>query len=128
MKKENYYAIVNYRGKQKYYYVSASEENPKGETDIRVEYIDYNPNREWPGVWILRGQDKIIQKFDDKSNEYKYFKKLDKKWDRLCLEHAKSSQKYYKEDKIDMCIGTSNIFKYWKQAVRETSNPLNIIL
>ena len=110
MKKENYYALVSYRGKQKYYYVSASQENPMGGIDIRVEYIDYNPNREWTGVWIKNGQDKIVQKFDSKSKEYKYFKQLHRNWDKFCLKHAKENQKYYKLDKINTFIGTANFF------------------
>ena len=128
MKKENYFALISYRGRQKYYYVSASEENKKGGTDIRIDYIDYNPNREWPGVWIIGGQDKVIQKFDSKTKEYKYFRELNKNWDKLCLEHAQRIQKCYGLEKLDMFIGTANFFKYWKQAVRETPNPLNIVL
>lgn len=128
MKKENYYALVNYRGKNKYYFIYASENNPKGGIDIRIEYIDYNPNREWTGVWIKDGQDKIIQKFNSKSKEYKYFIELNKKWNKLNTEHSENNKKHYNLEKVDTFIGTSNFFKNWKQALKETPNTLNIIL
>lgn len=124
MKKENYYALINYRGKVKYYYVSASHP----EYGIRVEYIDYNPNREWGGVWISNGQDRIIKKFDSNSDEFKYFTELHDNWDKLCHEHAEREQKHYNTENISYAIGTLNFLKYFKEALKETPNTLGIIL
>lgn len=111
MSKQNYYILISYRGRQKYFRVSAHEETING-TDIRCEYIDYNPSRSWPGVWIKKGLEKSPKVFAKGSPEYKYFSSLEAKYRELSKGLS----------------GTSNYLKAYKDAVKQTPNPLNIKL
>lgn len=126
MKKENYYALVNYRGREKYYYVSASmgEGEDKDGYDTRIEYIDYNPERESEGVWIKNGKEKIIEKFDKTTPQYKYFEKLNKKWSMFMDEERERQNRIYKT-KIYF-LGTDYVKQCYRKALKETPNPLNI--
>ena len=128
MKKENYYALVNYRGKEKYYHIVASNEEDKDGYDTRIEYLDYNLNREWDGVWIKNGKEKIIEKFDKNTKVYKYFKNLYKNWDKFIEQEIRLMQKIYKTDDRFGLIGTDHYKKCFKKAIKETPNPLNINL
>lgn len=115
MSKQDYYALINYRGKEKYYLVSAHEGN-----DIRVEYIDYNPDREWWGVWIKNGLEKIVKKFDESTSEYLYFKGVYNRFLEIRKEEAE------KRNCSEGSFGTSYILRFYKQAIKEIPNPLNI--
>lgn len=124
---ENYYALVNYRGKEKYYYVSASmgKGEDKDNYDTRIEYIDYNPERESDGVWIKNGKEKIIEKFDKTTPHYRYFKKLEKNWSVFMEEELQRQRRIYKTEDM-WCLGTDYIKQAYKKALKETPNPLNI--
>lgn len=115
MVKQDYYALINYRGKEKYYLVSSHEGN-----NIRVEYIDYNPYREWWGVWIKNGLEKIIKTFDNTTEEYKYFKGVYNRFLEIRSEEAK------KRNCSEGSFGTSYILKFYRQAIKEIPNPLNL--
>lgn len=128
MKKENYYALINHRGKVKYYHVVASNQENKDDYEIRIEYIDYNPNREWSGVWIKNGKEKIIEKFDKNTKVYKYFKTLHKNWNKFIEQEITLMQKIYKTDDKSGLLGTDHYRKCFKKAVKETPNTLNIKL
>jgi hypothetical protein len=129
MKKEDYYALVNYRGKLKYYHIVASSDDDIDGYDTRLRYINYNPKREWNGVWIKNGKEKIVKKFDSNSDIYKYFKSLDKKFDELILEEQIKQCNIYNISNVEpkyYSLGTSYIFSCWKKAVKLTPNPLGI--
>lgn len=115
MEKQDYYALINYRGTQKNYYVSAHEGK-----DVRVEYLDYNPEREWNGVWITDGIKKIVKKFDDTTEEYKYFRGVYRRFMEIREEES------VKRNCSTGSFGTSYILKFYKMAIKETPNPLNL--
>ena len=124
MKKEDYYARINYRGGTKIYHVVASCTNSKGGTDIRVEYVDYNPNREWSGVWITNGFEKIIKKYGKKTDVYQHFNSILQRFKELYEEEAtkiynKSSDKTLADVFYYNQIGTSKLQQFYKQAVKE---------
>ena len=128
MKKEDYYALVNYRGRIKYYHVTASSEGDENNFDTRLEYIDYNPDRHW-GMWIKKGKEKIVKIFDSKSSVYEYFKSLDKKFDELILEEQIKQCNIWDIKNIEpkyYSLGTSYMISCWKRTVKLTPNPLNI--
>jgi len=126
MKKEDYYALVRYRGREKYYYIpnSMEEGEDKDGYDTRLEYIDYNPKREWSGVWIKNGKDKIIEKFDKTTPHYRYFTKLNKNWDTFMKSECERQGKIYKTEVF--FLGTCYVNQAYKKALKETPNPLNI--
>jgi len=109
--KTNYYATVKYRGKEKIYYVSAEENS-----DIRIEYVDYNPNREWDGVWIFGGKEKIINKFDSKTKEYKYYKALNKEWEKQIETIRDQHQKMFNVPYAS--LGTDHYKQAYKTALK----------
>lgn len=116
---ENYYAIVKYRGKERYFEVSASE-TIDDRIDLRVEYIDYNPNREWPGVWIKNGVSKLIKRFDKGSAEYEYFNLLKSNFNKIVEEEERRQSSSF--------IGTHNVLRCYKKALQSTPNTLNITI
>ena len=118
---QDYYASIKYRGSIKYYYVS----NLDSKGHLRVEYIDYTPNREWDGVWIKDGLSKIVDKFDSTTEVYKYFTELKSNWNKLINEDAEKTKKYYKLNHTPF-IGTLNVLKCYKKALKITENPLGI--
>lgn len=124
MKKEDYYALINYRGIEKYYHVSASMSKDEDGYDTRIEYIDYNPERESEGVWIKNGGEKIIEKFEKGSPQYKYFKKLYKNWNIFMKEELERLSRVYKEEVY--YLGTDYVRQCYRKALKETFNPLNI--
>ena len=129
MKKEDYYALVNYRGRLKYYHIVSSLDGDPSGYDIRFKYIDYNPERYSSGVWIKNGIEKIVEKFDSNSDVYKYFKTLDKKFDELILEEQIKQCKLWDINNIEpkyYSLGTSYILSCWKRSVKLTPNSLNI--
>jgi hypothetical protein len=105
--KQDYYALVRYRGKDSYFKVSA-----KYNEGIWVEYIDCSYIREWDGVWIKNGEQRIIEKYSKGTPHYKYFSSLERRFYKLCLG-------------VD---GTDNIIAAYRRAVKETPNPLNITI
>lgn len=115
---QDYYVLVNYRGKEKYYHVPFSAQDGY----VRLQYLDYNPNREWDGVWA---KPIIIKKFDNNTEEYRYFNSLKNKWQELLEQEAEKDKKWYKLDYIPV-IGTLNVLKCWKEALKMTPNPLGI--
>lgn len=124
MKKEDYYARVKYRGTTKIYRVTASEVNPKGGIDIRIEYVDYNPKRESDGIWITNGIEKIIKKYGKKTDVYQHFNSIRNRFIELVKEEAtkiynKSSDKTLPDVFYYTQIGTSYRMKFYKQAVKE---------
>lgn len=128
---EDYYALVNYRGRVKYYHITASLEDDVDGYDIWIEYIDYNPERMWSGVWIKNSVEKIIEKFDSNTDAFKYFKSLDKKFNELCLEERIRQCNIWNINNIEpqyYDLGTSYILSCWKRAVKLTSNPFKIKL
>ncbi len=124
MKKEDYYALVNYRGREKHYYISNSMEDGDG-YDTRLEYIDYKPNREHSGVWIKNGKERIKTVFDSTTEEYRYFKSLDNKFFELVEEWSDKLKKWYSLDHTPF-IGRLNVLTCFKKALKETPNPLGI--
>lgn len=118
MKKTDYYATVNYRGKQKIYYVSAEEGN-----DIRIEYVDYNLNREYHKVWVLGGKEKIIKKFTSKSKEYKYYKSLNEEWEKQIEIIREQHQRIYNIPYAS--LGTDYYKQAYKTALKNTPPPGN---
>lgn len=120
MVKQDYYALINYRGSTKYYYVSASQENDPDGYDLRIEYVDYNPEREWSGAWIKNGLERIVKKFDSTTEEYKYFKCVYNRFLEIISEEAK------KRNCSEGSFGTSYILKFYRQAIKEIPNPLNL--
>ncbi len=74
----DYYALVKYRGRTKYYRVIRHFED-----DIWIEYIDYNPEREHSGVWVSNGIQRIVEKFERGSVEYEYFNSVRTKFEEL---------------------------------------------
>jgi hypothetical protein len=129
MRKEDYYALINHRGKISYYHIVASLIDDKDGYDTRLEYINYNPNRQWRGVWIKKGKEKIVKKFTHDSDVFKYFKSLDKKFDELILNEQIAYCKIWDikdKDPKYVGLGTSYILKCWNKALKLTPNPLNI--
>lgn len=120
VKKEDYYALINYRGRERHYYVSKSYNN-----DIRVEYINYNPNSEWYGVWIKNGKDRIVKVFDKSTKEYKYFKNLNRNFKKLIHQWEKKNRDIYNLNYFPF-IGTLNVLACYKKALKITKNPLKI--
>lgn len=112
MTKRNYYAKVSYRGKEKDYRVVAEEGN-----DIRIEYLDYNPDREWDGVWIKNGRDRIVKIYNKQDQEFKYYKTLEQEWDKNIEEIKEQSKRIYGE----VSIGTD----HYRQAYRKAVKTLN---
>lgn len=105
----NYYARVSYRGKEKDYIVVAEEDN-----DIRIEYLDYNPEREWDGVWIRKGKNRIITVYSEDSEEAKYYKTLNDEWDKNIKELEKQSERIYGT----VSLGTDHYKQAYKKAVK----------
>ena len=115
----DYYATVNYRGKDKNYYVSFEEDN-----DIRIEYLDYNPEREWDGVWIKNGKDKIKTVFDKTTVEYKYYKDLEDEWDN----EIEKIKKQHKRIWGKASLGTDHYKLAWRKAVNEVNKRNSVQL
>lgn len=125
MKEQDYYALIQYRNRKKYYHVKSHEDD-----DIRIEYIDYKADRN-RGTWITKGKDKIIEKYEQGSPEYEYFNNLKAKFydlvEKLAEEKKSSSEDktlpdifYYAE------IGTFYIRKAYEEAYRMTVKPEHI--
>lgn len=110
MKNTDYYATVNYRGRQKIYYVSAEEKN-----DIRIEYVDYKPERYSEGVWIKNGKDKIVEKFGGKTKEYKYYTALKEEFKKQIELIREQHQKWFNVPYASLGID------YYKQAYKRAS-------
>lgn len=118
--REDYYALVDYRGRTKYYRVKSHFEY-----DIRIEYIDYNPDREWAGVWVSK--ERIVESFKKGSIEYKYFNSLEKKFDSLqdaLRERAKARSE--SAGGIYLDISLSDIKKAYKEAYKSIKKPEHI--
>lgn len=132
MEEQDYYALVNYRGKTKYYHVGAHETHENGKIDIRIKYLDYNENREWSGVWIFNGIERIVEKFDSTTDVYKYFNSVNEFiQNRFQEEYQKNYERSENKTLCDifyMRIGTSYIKKIYKEAFKTIPNPLNINL
>jgi hypothetical protein len=121
--KEDYYALINHMGRQRYYHVTASKPITSDDAyDIRIEYVDYNPNREWGGVWIKESAKKIIKTFDDTTEEYKYFNSLKCRFKQLVDDEILACKKR-SGTRFLTFIGTSNILKCYKKAVKEVPKP-----
>jgi len=111
MKQTDYYATVNYRGKEKIYHITAEQDN-----DIRVEYVDYNPNREYNGVWIFNGKERIKNKFESESKEYKYYKALNKEWENQIGIMEEQHKRVYNVSNAS--LGTDHYKKAYKLALK----------
>lgn len=117
MTKTDYYATVKYRGKEKIYYISAEEKN-----DIRIEYVDYNPNREYEEVWIFNGKERVISKFDSQTKEYKYYKDLNSEWEKQIEIIRERHQVYFNVPYSS--LGTDHYKQAYKVALKLTPTPL----
>jgi hypothetical protein len=111
MKKTDYYAIVNYRGRERIYYISAEENK-----NIRVEYVDYKPERYSEGVWIINGKERIVQKFDKKSKEHKYYTTLKEEFKKQVEIIRKEQQRIWNVDYI--FLGTDYYKKAFNKALK----------
>ena len=125
MKDKDYYALINYRGRIKYYYVSSEDEK-----DLRIEHIDYNPDRH-KFTWVNNGKDRIVKKFEIDSKEYEYFTSLKNEANRLIEilainEFNKSEDKTLADIFYYASIGTDYIKKAYKEAYKNISKPENI--
>ena len=118
MKKERYIALMNYRNNLKYYYVSYSEDN-----HIRIEYLNYNPNSEWNGIWVKNGKSKILKTFDSSTEIYKYFLTVYRKF----ILNVRNMEKDNAE-KRRQAIGLRYMLICYKKAVKEVPNPLGITI
>ena len=114
MTETKYYTKVNYRGKEKDYFIRAEEGN-----DIRIEYLDYNPERECSGIWIKNGKDKILKTYTTESNEHKYYTDLFNKYYNQISIIRKEHQRIYKVDYAS--LGTDHYKKAWRLAVNEVN-------
>lgn len=121
MIKTNYYVKVNYRGKEKDYRVVAEENN-----DIRIEYLDYNPEREFDGVWINNGKECILKRYSEESEEHKYYESLDKEWDNQVTIMREQHQRIYKVEYAS--LGTWYYKKAWRLAVNVVNEQSNLEL
>lgn len=124
-KEEDYYALVIYRGRKKYYHITGSLEDDEDGYDMWISHIDYKPEREYDGTWIKNSKDKVIEKFYEGSEEYKYFKELQINFNLKIEEHSKKHKKQYNLE-YEPFIGTLNVLSCYKKALKETPNPLNI--
>lgn len=121
MIKTNYYAKVSYRGKEKDYRIVAEEDN-----DIRIEYLDYNPEREFDGIWINNGKERILKRYSEESEEYKYYESLYKEWNNQLTTMREQHQRIYKVEYAS--LGTWYCKKAWRLAVNEINKKYNINL
>jgi hypothetical protein len=132
MEKQDYYALVNYRGKTKYYHVGAHETHENGKIDIRIEYLDYNENRESSAVWIFNGIERIVEKFDSTTDVYKYFNSvgefIKKRFEEEYQKRYDKSEDKSLPDIFYTRIGTSHVKAIYKEAFKKIPNPLNIKL
>lgn len=125
MEEKDYYALINYRGKIKYYHILKHYND-----DIWIEYLDYNPNRH-DGVWIKNGKNKIVEKFECGSIEYNYFNSLKREIinsiDLLAVEEFNKSEDKTLPDMFYYSrIGTDNIKKIYKKAYLNVTKPNHI--
>jgi hypothetical protein len=126
--KEDYYGLVNYRGRVKYYHITASEDGR-----VRIEYIDYNPNREWKGVWVNNFNERLIEKFEKGSLEYEYFNSLTSKWHSLLTDLMLKAKERAVDKKLPEIfywndIGTSATKQAYKKAYKSIEKPEHINL
>lgn len=125
MENKDYYALINYRGRIKYYYISAEEGKY-----LRIEHINYKPDR-YNFTWINNSKDRIVKKFEIGSKEYKYFTSLKNEVNRLIKilainEFNKSEDKTLADIFYYSSIGTDYIKKAYKEAYKNISKPENI--
>ncbi len=117
----NYYAKVSYRGKEKDYRVVAELDN-----DIRIEYLDYNPEREFDGVWINNGKERILEIYLEDSEEHKYYESLNKEWNNQVTVMREQHQRIYKVSYAS--LGTWYYKKAWRLAVNVVNEQSNLQL
>ncbi len=122
----DYYALVNYRGKIKYYHVEKHYNN----VDIWINYIDYNPDRH-SGVWVTKGKSRIVEKFEQGTDEYEYFNALKIEFRRLVdvlvvEEFNKSDDKTLPDMFYYASIGTDYYKKAYKTAYSSIKKPSHI--
>jgi hypothetical protein len=125
MENKDYYALINFRGRIKYYYVSAEEGK-----NLRIEHIDYKPER-YNFTWINNGKYRIVKKFEIGSEEYNYFTSLKNEVDRLIKilainEFNKSEDKTLADIFYYAGIGSYYIKKAYKEAYENILKPENI--
>ena len=123
MKNKDYYALINFRGRIKYYYVSEN---------LRIEHIDYKPER-YNFTWINNGKYRIVKKFEIGSEEYKYFTSLKNEVNRLIKilainEFNKSEDKTLSDIFYYSGIGSYYIKKAYKEAYKNIPKPEILIL
>lgn len=127
VKKEDYYGLVNYRGRVKYYHITGSQDN----NSARIKYIDYNPNREWPGVWVRNFNERLIEKFEKGSVEYEYFNSLTLEFHSLVTDlmlkaKERAADKTLPEIFYWYDIGTDYIQQAYKKAYKSIEKPEHI--